>query len=90
MAEDGAVAGLAPWRGEERGMAGKERSGLDARAQPRWGSSRGWLDAVTGVGSDASAGGVLCEAVAGVEATSGRGLGPDVWAVALPKALSTV
>ena len=72
-------------------------------AQPGWGSSRGWLDMVIGVGSvaggrtrfadvgsDASAGGVLCEAVAGVGAASGRGLGPDVWAVALPKALSTV
>ena len=31
MAEDGAVAGLAPWRGEERSAAGKERGGLDTR-----------------------------------------------------------
>jgi len=89
------------WRGWRRGEGrsaawrGKERGRFDAGAQPGWGSSRGWLDMVIGVGS--VAGSQTRFADVGSDASAGAseprpdaGLGQDVWAVALPKALSTV
>jgi hypothetical protein len=70
-------------RGRARCGGGRSATGLTLGAQPGWGSSQEWLDAVTSavsvrgsrtqftsIGSEASTGGVRCEAVAGVGAMS--------------------
>ena len=96
--KDGGLAGMAKRRGEERGVVEEGgAAGLTPRAQPGWGSSRGWSDAVigvglvasgrtrlTGAGSDANVGASDAKQMQVSELRLDVGLGPNVRALVLP------
>jgi len=78
------------WRGWHHGEGrtqcggGRSAAGLMPGAQPGWGSSHGWSDAVTSAGSDASTGTSDAKRLQASELRPDAGLGPDVRALALP------
>ena len=76
---DGVVA-----RGGARRGGGRNAVGLTPGPQPGWGLSRGWSDAVTRAGSDASTGTSDAKLLQASELRPNAGLGPDVWALVIP------